>query len=90
MLRQWQLLLNDEISSRSGDDQTIAVAAFGFDNFSELKSYYAMRYLSVSKMVEKFESGDPDRKHRLWEVYKPNYYRYLAKESNNNGSNTNQ
>lgn len=87
---QWQLLLNDEISSRSGDDQTIAVAAFGFDDFSELKSYYADRYRSISKMVEKFESGDPDRKHRLWEVYKPNYYRYLAKKSDNNGSNTNQ
>ena len=87
---QWQLLLNNEISSRSGDDQTIAVAAFGFDNFSELKSYYADRYRSISKMVEKFESGDSDRKHRLWEVYKPNYYRYLAKKSDNNGSNTNQ
>lgn len=87
---EWQHLLNDDIFSRSGDDQTIAIAAFGFDDFSEIKSYYVDRYHAISRIVEKFGNGDPDKKQMLWETYKPNYYRYAAKKSDNNGSNTNQ
>lgn len=77
---QWQQLLNDDIFNRSGDDQTIAIAAFGFDNFSELKGYYANRYRTISKIVDKFNNCDPDEKQALWEAYKPNYYRYAAKK----------
>lgn len=87
---EWQKLLNDDIFNRSGDDQTIAIAAFGFDDFDELKNYYADRYHMISRIVEKFGNGDPDKKQGLWETYKPNYYRYAAKKSDNNGSNTNQ
>ena len=77
---EWQQLLDDDIFNRSGDDQTIAIAAFGFDDFSELKQYYADRYQAISKIVEKFNNGDPDKKQGLWEAYKPNYYRYAANE----------
>lgn len=87
---EWQKLLNDDIFNRSGDDQTIAIAAFGFDGFDELKNYFADRYQMISRIVEKFGNGDPDKKQGLWETYKPNYYRYAAKKSDNNGSNTNQ
>lgn len=87
---EWQQLLSDDIMNRSGDDQTIAIAAFGFENFAELKSYYADRYLAISRIVEQFSNADPDEKQRLWEAYKPSYYRYAAKKSDNNGSNTNQ
>ena len=87
---EWQKLLNDDIFNRSGDDQTISIAAFGFNDFDELKSYYADRHHVISRIVEKFGNGDPDKKQGIWETYKPNYYRYAAKKSDNNGSNTNQ
>lgn len=84
---EWQQLLNDDIFNRSGDDQTIALAAFGFNDFTELKNYYSDRYHTISRIVEKFGNGDPDKKRGLWETYKPNYYRYAAKKSDNHGSN---
>lgn len=77
---EWQQLLDNDISNRSGDDQTIAIAAFGFEDFIELKSYFADRHHAISRIVEKFNNGDPDKKQGLWEAYKPNYYRYAANE----------
>jgi len=77
---EWQQLLNDDIFNRSGDDQTIAIAVFGFESFNELKNYYANRHHVISRMVEKFYNEDPDKRQGLWETYKPNYYRYTAIE----------
>ena len=77
---EWQQLLNDDIFNRSGDDQTLALAAFGFNEFSELKNYYSDRYQAISRIVEKFGNGDPGKKQGLWETYKPNYYRYAAQK----------
>ena len=75
---EWRQLLDNDIFNRSGDDQTIAIAAFGFEDFNKLKSYYADRHHDISRIVEKFNNGDPDKKQGLWEAYKPNYYRYAA------------
>lgn len=75
---EWQERLNKDIFERAGDDQTIAVAAFGFEEFEELKEYYADRYTAISQIVCKFEHSEPNNQQRLWEVYKPNYYRYTA------------
>lgn len=86
---QWQQLLSADIFNRSGDDQTIAVAAFGFEDFTELKSCYSDRYRTVSRIVEK-TGGDPGKTQALWEAYKSGYYRYAAKKRDDNGSNTNQ
>lgn len=87
---QWQQLLNDSIVSHAGDDQTLAVAAFGFDSFIELKKYYFDRYCVIERIVKEFDRTDPDSRQHLWETYKPNYYRYTVEKRNNNGSNTNQ
>ena len=75
---QWQHLLDAEIAGRAGDDQTIAVAAFGFRDFSELKSYFMDRYLMICRIVQEFGNADPDGKQLLWESYRPGYYRYAA------------
>lgn len=75
---EWQQKLNDDIFDRSGDDQTIALAAFGFEDFEELKTYYIDRYNAIYKVVQKFEQADPEKRQLLWEAYKPNYYRHTA------------
>ena len=77
---EWQRTLNDEISSRSGDDQTLALAAFGFSSFREMKKYFYDRYKAVLAVVQKFENADAGEKQLLWEQYKPGYYRHSAKE----------
>lgn len=75
---EWKRTLDDEISSRSGDDQTLALATFGFSSFREIKEYYSERYKIVRGIVHEFESADADRKQCLWEQYKPGYYRHEA------------
>lgn len=77
---EWQRTLNDEIASRSGDDQTLALAAFGFSSFKEMKEYYLERYKVVLAIVQEFENADADGKRLLWEQYKPGYYRHEAKK----------
>lgn len=77
---EWQGSLNDEIMNRSGDDQTITVAAFGFDEFSDMKAYYLSRYHTVLEMVREFDSSDSDNRQNIWRNYKTNYYRYMTKE----------
>lgn len=76
----WKKELSKDIFNRSGDDQTIAIAAFGFEDFAELKSYYEDRYQAIKKIVDKFDNGNPDEKEMIWETYKPNYYRHVAKK----------
>ncbi len=75
---EWKERLDDDIFERSGDDQTIAIAAFGFDEFDELKAYYQDRYEAISKIVQKAEQADQEKRQSLWEAYKPNYYRHTA------------
>ena len=77
---EWQRKLDEEISERAGDDQTIAVAAFGFNSFSEMKDFFFDRYRKVLRIVREFNTSGESEKQRLWEIYKPNYYRYAARE----------
>lgn len=79
-VEEWKKTLNDEIASRSGDDQTLALAAFGFSTFQEMKSCFHQRYQTVLSVVQAFECASADEKRRLWEQYKPGYYRHKAKE----------
>ncbi|WP_031547628.1 hypothetical protein [Oribacterium sp. FC2011] len=76
----WQKSLNEEISKRSGDDQTIAIAAFGFDDFVSVQEYFRNRYEAVSDIVRRFNAAEPDKGISFWESYKPNYYRYAVRE----------
>lgn len=77
---EWQQQLSDDIFDRAGDDQTIALAAFGFDNFDELKRHYFDRYIAIHKIVWEFIQADQEKRQLLWEAYKPDYYRYTASE----------
>ena len=73
---EWQRKLNKEIYERSGDDQTFALAAFGFDSFSDMKKHFRQRHVFIQKIVSEFYAADDERKQKLWETYKPVYYRF--------------
>lgn len=77
-VNEWRKKLNQEISTRAGDDQTIAVASFGFDCFEDMKKFFRPQLDKVTKIVEEVDSSDEEKKNQLWKTYKPNYYRYQA------------
>lgn len=79
-VNEWQKLLNDEITSRSGDDQTLALAVFGFSSFEEMKNYFCKRHNVILDIVKQFKNASTEEKQLLWERYKTGYYRYEAKE----------
>lgn len=77
---EWQKTLSAEISKRSGDDQTLTLAAFGFSTFKEMKDYFVERYTIVLDIVENFKSANASERQRFWEEYKATYYRYKAEK----------
>lgn len=77
---EWKNKLNEEIFDRSGDDQTFAVAAFGFNDFGSLKKHYKNRYNEIMSINAKFDSSGSEEKQRLWELYRPNYYKFANKD----------
>ena len=85
----WQQRLSEDISRRSGDDQTLALAAFGFEDFAALQGYFAPRHEKIRAIVQAC-AADSSQKQDLWEAYKSGYYRYTAKKSDNDGTNPNQ
>ena len=72
----WQRILSKEISYVSGDDQSIAVSVFGFDDFNEMKNYFDKRYQTLTDIVKTYATAEPDEGMRIWKTYKPNYYRF--------------
>ena len=74
----WESSLREEISERAGDDQTMALAAFGFSSFANMKSYYFERYQYMSTLMESCDSfSAPYQWNTVWQEYKPNYYRFI-------------
>lgn len=75
---EWKKMLANEISIRSGDDQTIAITSFKYDTFDEMKKYYFRRYKYICDIVDEFNRASAEEKQKLWQYYKPQYYRYLS------------
>lgn len=75
---EWKKMLADEISVRSGDDQTIAITSFKYDTFDDMKKYYFQRYKYICDIVDEFDRAPEEEKQQLWQNYKPQYYRYLS------------
>ena len=75
---EWQEILREEFSSRSGDDQTIAVEAIGFESFREMKKYFLNRCRYIGE-IGAFLENDVDEMviQELWNGYKSNYYRFM-------------
>ena len=72
---QWQARLRDRIKAVTGDDFTLAISCFGFDDFDDMKKYYNMRQIYVQKnYIERRNGADEEQLKQLWESYKTSYY----------------
>lgn len=75
---QWEQNLNEEISSRSGDDQTLVLEALGFKSFNDMKNYFAGRFRYISEIYDVIENSvDQSVLYSIWDDYKINYYRFM-------------
>lgn len=72
---QWQALLWDRIKAVTGDDFTLAIACFGFDDFEDMKKYYSARQKYVrSNYIDRQNGAGEEQLQKLWESYKSSYY----------------
>ena len=74
----WETNLREEMSNVAGDDQTLALSAYGFHSFSDLKSYYAKRYQYMNNLMYSCcATSDKHQQDLVWSEYKPYYYRFV-------------
>lgn len=77
----WEKRLGQEISSCAGDDQTLALSAYGFIAFEEMRQFFVNRYMYIRNVTDAFDAGDEAGRNALWAAYKPYYYRYCNGQS---------
>lgn len=79
-INEWKYLLQQEFAGRSGDDQTIAVEAVGFDSFQSMQGCYAGRFEYISA-IHGFCASDSSAEtaQRIWNGYRAHYYRFVSR-----------
>lgn len=85
---QWEDNLKKLIGSVAGDDQSLCMAALGFDSFENMKRLFSRRYITLNSQflepVSKFQLDDQASRKQLWLQYKPTYCRFM-KDGIDNG-----
>lgn len=78
---EWKGNIIKYLQKVSGDDATMCLATFGYNNFSELKRSFADRtnYLNEKYIIPLEDSTDKIVKD-LWDEYKKDYYCMLKEE----------
>ena len=72
---EWRDKLKESIGRYSGDDYTMSLAAFGFENFDSIKKYFSGRANSIyEKYIIRLDNADDEQIAKLWNDYKTNYY----------------
>lgn len=73
---EWRAKINDILGKCSSDDYSIILGCFGFRSFAEMKRHFAKRQLYVrERYVLPLMDNYEDKIDRLWQDYKPRYYR---------------
>lgn len=74
----WKNDLNKCISKTSKEDYSIAIAAFGYDTFSDVKKHFVSRYkdLASEYLIPEMEADSKILK-RIWKKYSTSYYRMI-------------
>lgn len=73
----------------AGDDYSMVGAAFGFGTYSSLQDSLKQRFrLLVKRYAHPLKNASDEKIKKLWNGYKENYYRYLAKEEEENSNST--
>lgn len=94
-LESWKSYIEEKLNEVTGDDMSFALVAVGFDNYSDLKSYYSNVKIegldSILKLEQKkseFETCLADNKEQLdvaiqkgWNVYKSTYMSKICPQS---------
>lgn len=71
----WNKKLNDYMRAYTGDDYTLAVAAYGYKSFRVMKKMYAERErVLYSKYISKLKDSSEGNLLNLWEEYREGYY----------------
>ena len=70
---EWKIALNERMHSIAGDDYTLCVAGYGFDDFEEIRHVFAKRN---ETLVKNYINPSNDV-NTLWEAYKKEYSIYL-------------
>jgi serine/threonine protein phosphatase PrpC len=74
----WQQQLTEAILKTTGDDASMSVWAWGFENLNDLKNYFFDRrqilYQTYIKFLEQADNQSFDLKQALWQKYKKSYY----------------
>ncbi|MBK3576285.1 serine/threonine protein phosphatase [Streptomyces sp. MBT65] len=82
-LTAWASLLTAAVASYTGDDATLALAAFGFDDYAAIRDRFAARATTVQREHHDPLSGLTERaditatRLRLWELYRSGYERRM-------------
>lgn len=72
-IEAWKMNLNAKILEFAGDDHTLCLAAFGFDDFTSVKRYFVER---AKMMYSTYMQNNRDEQ-AGWKKYERDYYKYL-------------
>lgn len=70
---QWKKYLNARILEFAGDDHTLCLSAFGFEDFEHIKQYFSKRAKDVYYTYIQTNQTDSAN----WKKYERDYYKYL-------------
>ena len=74
-IEDWKSRLNKAFRKVTGDDYTLGMAVLGYKSFKQLKSSFAKRKDELYNNYISVLSKDREENRKLWEIYKPGYYR---------------
>lgn len=72
---QWEQALHSVIGRVAGDDYTLSAVALDFGSFNAMKGIFARRANYLQQVYPPEMAKEREDKNRLWEQYKPGYYR---------------
>ena len=77
----WEKALAEKIGTVAGDDYTLCLAAYGYEDMDSLHRIFSRRWKTVQEeYMQHLTGADPDDRQlrrQLWEKYAPDYCRYL-------------
>ncbi|MBQ9761548.1 MAG: protein phosphatase 2C domain-containing protein [Oscillospiraceae bacterium] len=78
---QWEEQLAQVIGQFAGDDHTLCLGAFGYQDFTEMKRAFSRRYQSLCAQcldtISQLPLEDRQTRTELWNLYQDNYCRFL-------------
>ena len=75
---EWEAKLDEAMSKVAGDDYSLVMAVFGYEDFEDVKrSFVARRDFLYRQYITMLANANPEEKQRMWESYKKDYGRWL-------------